>query len=115
MVLPVDVTKAFPDFVTHGELVRVFSCNIGSIVVNMDEARFADFPDARPQVVVVPESYPCDTIPRDRRVKRSKMIAGIAADGTDLKPLIIVLLLTIQKELFLWDDDSERFRYDETF
>jgi hypothetical protein len=79
----------------------------------MDESGFADFPDARPQVLVVPENYRHQRvpIPSDRRVKRSTMVTGIAADGTCWKPLVLVPRLTIEKELFFWGYDSENVRF----
>jgi hypothetical protein len=50
------------------------------------------YTDARPETVVVPADYPLDYmfIPADRSIKRSTLVAAIAADGIGLKPLIIV-------------------------
>jgi hypothetical protein len=62
------------------------------------------YPDARPETVVVPADYSLDQryIPRDRSIKRSTLVAAIAADGTGLKPLIIVPRLTIERGLYFW-------------
>jgi hypothetical protein len=75
-----------------------------AFVVNADESGFADYTDARPETVVVPSDYPLDHIfiPADRSIKRSTLVAAIAADGTGLKPLIIVPRLTIEREVGLW-------------
>jgi hypothetical protein len=60
--------------------------------------------DATPETVVCPADSPLDHIyiPADRSIKRSTLVAAIAADETGLKPLIIVPRLTIERELYFW-------------
>jgi hypothetical protein len=78
--------------------------------------RVLPYTDARPETVVVPADYPLDQIyiPANRSIKRSTLVAAIAADGTGLKPLIIVPRLTIERELYLWGYQGRViFRYQE--
>jgi hypothetical protein len=88
-----------------------------AFIVNIDESGFADYPDSRRETVVVPSDYPNDTIPLpfDRNTKRATMVAAIAADGSALKPLIIVPRKTIEMELLLWGYDAQKviFEYQE--
>jgi hypothetical protein len=73
--------------------------------------------DARPETVVVPADSPLNHIyiPADGSIKRSTLVAAIAADGTGLKPLIIVPRLTIERELFFWGYELTKviFEYEE--
>jgi hypothetical protein len=82
---------------------------------NADESGFADSPDARPETVVVPADYPLDYIyiAADRSIKKSTLVAAIAADGTGLKPLIIFRRLTIERKLPFWGYDATKviFKY----
>jgi hypothetical protein len=79
-----------------------------AFIVNMDESGFSDYREARRETVVVPVDYPGDTtpIPFDRNIKRAIMVPAIAADGTALKPLIIILRKTIEVELILCQYDA---------
>ena len=70
-------------------------------IFNIDESGFQEWVDARNLQCVVPSSYPKTTvkIPRDRASKRSTMLGGICADGSTIKPMIILSRETIEKEL----------------
>jgi hypothetical protein len=87
-------------------------------VMNLPEAkRVPPYTDARPEIIVVPADYPLDHryIPADRSIKRSTLVAAIAADGTGLKPLIIVPRLTIERALYFWGYEVTKviFEYQE--
>jgi hypothetical protein len=53
---------------------------------------FAHFVDAPIDKVVIPAGYLLDSIPVyvDRRTKESTLVASVAADGAQLKTLIVV-------------------------
>jgi hypothetical protein len=61
--------------------------------------------------------YPLDHIyiPADRSIKRSRLVATIASDGSGLKPLTIVPRLTIEWELCFWGYEVTKviFEYQE--
>jgi hypothetical protein len=86
-------------------------------VLNMDETGFADHLDAREERIMVPATYLHATIPLpvDCNMKRSTMVAGVAADGAALKPMIIVPRVTIERELLLWGYGSGKvfFKFQE--
>lgn len=70
-------------------------------VFNLDESGFQDWADRRERTVIVPSTCSDDRIgmPIDRATKRSSLLLCIAADGTWLKPLLILPRKTIEKEL----------------
>jgi hypothetical protein len=86
-------------------------------VLNMDETQFADYVDASEKRVIVPATYPHATIPIpvDRNMKQSTTVARVAADGIASKPMIIILRVTIERELLLWGYGSGKviFKFQE--
>jgi hypothetical protein len=72
-----------------------------AFIANRDERGFAKYPDATYEIVVAPADSPDHTTPLPfvRNPKSGAMIAGVAADGTALKPLIIVPRNTLEAEL----------------
>jgi hypothetical protein len=70
-------------------------------VANMDESGCADYVDTRKERVLV--TVECDkatvSIPADRTEKRATIVAGVAADGASLKPMIVLGRKTIANEL----------------
>jgi hypothetical protein len=88
-----------------------------AFIVNADEPGFANYTDARPETVVVPADYPLGyiSIPTDRHIKGSMLVAAIVAHGTSLKPLMIVPRFRIEQELSFWGYEVTKmiFKYHE--
>jgi hypothetical protein len=63
-----------------------------AFILSMDELGFADAADLTREIVVVPSDFADDRIrmPFDRSPQRATVVAGIAADGTSLKLLIVL-------------------------
>ena len=72
-----------------------------SLVMNVDEAGEDDYCDLHSYQVVVAQEYEGQTIkiPVRRESKRSTLIHTIAADGTYLKPLLIIPRKTVDSSL----------------
>jgi hypothetical protein len=68
---------------------------------NLDESGFQDWADRRERMVIVPATVHDDRvgIPADRSTKRSSLLLCIVADGTSLKPMLILPRKTIEREL----------------
>jgi hypothetical protein len=104
---------AINDFYTN---IRTLLMGIPrAFVVNMDESGFADYSDARRETVVVPADFADDTIPVpvDCNAKRATLVAGIAANGSGMTPLILVPRKTIDAELIVcgYDEEKVAFHY----
>jgi hypothetical protein len=88
-----------------------------AFIVNANESGFADHTDAGPETLVVPVDYPLDKmyIPTDHHIKRPTLIAASIADGTGLKPLMIVPRFTIEWEPYFWGYEVTKmiFKYQE--
>jgi hypothetical protein len=88
-----------------------------AFIVNANESGFADHTDAGPETFVVPVDYPLDNIyiPIDHHIKRATLIAAIIADGTGLKPLMIVPRFMIEWEPYFWGYEVTKmtFKYQE--
>jgi hypothetical protein len=86
-------------------------------VTNVDETGCADFVDTRNVYVIVPATYPDDTIPIpvDRSIKRAALVGGIVAGSKALDPLVIVPRKTMEIELIAWGYGRSHipFRYQE--
>jgi hypothetical protein len=97
--------------VQQEDLVAYFSSLQGVLdgvppefVWNMDEIGHADWPDAHDETIFVPgdvtfESFP---IPVSRAGKRITLVAGICADGSYLKPMVVIPRHTIDGDLKLF-------------
>lgn len=85
-VNPEDIEKYYDN------LSQVVSSCPASLVFNMDEAGQDEYIDTHSMRVVVPFSYTnCSiNVPVRRSCKRSTLVHCICADGTYLKPLVIV-------------------------
>jgi hypothetical protein len=72
-----------------------------SFIFTVDESGFHEFVDAHEIQVVVPASFPHDsvTVPVIRSKKRSTMLAAISADGSYLTPMMIVQRKTYEIDL----------------
>jgi hypothetical protein len=73
-----------------------------SLVFNCDEAGFQEWADRRDISVIVPNSYQGEKIemPTDRSTKRCSLLGCISADGSVVKPLMIVSRKTSELELY---------------
>jgi hypothetical protein len=100
----------------HSESIsRLFPGISRAFLVNSDESGFANSTDQRPESVMVLADYSLDRIylPADGSLDRSTLVAAIAADGIDLKPLMIVPRLTIERALDFRGSEvmTVRFKY----
>jgi hypothetical protein len=70
-------------------------------IFNMDETRLDNWVYSLDILVVVPESHPDDQteIPFQRKSKRATLTACIAADGSSLKPLVIMSTGSIAEDI----------------
>lgn len=71
-------------------------------IINVDESGFQPYQDAKKMRVVVPIDFE-ETIyyGANQSVSRNSLIAGIFADGTYTKPLIVIDRKTIEEELIV--------------
>ena len=74
-----------------------------AFVLNLDESGFDQFADSRQSIRIVQATYALNSIPVGvtRAEKRASLIAAICADGTALKPMVVVQRDTVEKELML--------------
>lgn len=95
--------SAIDEYLAHLEEVLRVGKVPAAFVVNIDEAGFSEFVDARRSMRIVPADYPMKKIPVPvtRAEKRATLLAGICADGSTLKPLVIVPRDTMETELLL--------------
>lgn len=82
----------------------------GAFIFNIDEAGCSDWTDAHEITVLVPNQYEKSTIeiPVDRNSKRATIVACIAADGSFLKPMIILPRKTMELDLLMWGYTNEK-------
>ena len=72
-----------------------------SFIMNLDEAGFDSYVDARRIKRVVPSSFQQTQVPTpvSRQEKRATLLAAICADGHCLRPMLILQRDTIEREL----------------
>ena len=70
-------------------------------IINIDESGYQDWVDSRNVQCIVPAHYAKEIVkmPRDRTSKRATMLAGICADGSTIRPMVVITRETIEKEL----------------
>ena len=70
-------------------------------IINIDESGFQEYVDAREVQCIVPAHYQKETVrvPRERNSKRSTMLCGICADGSTIKPMVVLARETMEQEL----------------
>lgn len=89
-----------------------------AFVFNMDETGIQAFADARKLQVVVPVDFEAGQInyPAKRSSQRSTLVSCIAADGTRVRPMLIIKQLNITQELRkrLWTEDKVVFKHTPT-
>lgn len=101
-----DYFTRITEIVTVGEIPSAFVCNI-------DESGFDTYVDTSQRTCIVPTTYELNTIPVPvtRREKRATLLAGIVADGTALKPMVVLPRVTLDEELLLLGYTPDRFHY----
>jgi hypothetical protein len=72
-----------------------------AFIFNLDESGFQEWADRRKRTVIVHAIYQESEVacPIDRATKRSSLLVCIAADGTYLKPLLLLPGKTIEPEV----------------
>lgn len=75
----------------------------GAFIFNVDETGCSDWTDSHEVRVLVPSTFEGSTIrvPRDRNSKRSTLVGCIAADGSALRPMILLSRKTMENEIKL--------------
>ena len=73
----------------------------GEFIFNIDETGCQEWNDAARVKVMVPRTYEGNTIPvpKNKNMKRSTLVAAIAADGSTLTPMVIISRSTIENEI----------------
>lgn len=91
------------EVVQIGNIPAAFVCNV-------DESGFDQFVDARRSTGIVPTTYALNSVPVPvtRAEKRATMIGAICADGTALRPMIILQRETVEMELLLRGYTTEK-------
>ena len=94
------------EIVTVGNIPAAF-------ILNVDESGFNEYVDARKSVRLVPTSYELNSVPVPitRAEKRATLIAGICADGSALRPMIIVPRDTVEQELLLLGYTADKVQF----
>lgn len=72
-----------------------------ALVLNLDESGFQRFVDSKHETVIVPRDVTRAFHPVSRQEKRATFLLTVAADGSALKPLVLVPRVTIEGELIL--------------
>jgi hypothetical protein len=86
-------------------------------VFNMDEMGHQTWADAREIICFVPGDYPDETVPYpvSRTGKRVTLVACIAADGSFIRPSIVISRKTFDDELLLYGFTPEKVEiYDQS-
>ena len=105
--VPLEDTRLYA---SHDQIIEYFDqlqekFTIGmvpaSFVYNVDESGFNQFVDARTTIRIVAASYSHNSIPVGitRAEKRATLIACVSADGSAVKPLVVLQRQTIEAEL----------------
>ena len=93
-------------------------CIPASFILNIDEVGFQDYSDNGDIMCIVPIEYVGNeiAIPVNRETKRSTLLAGIYADGSRAKSMIVLTRSTIETELyeFGYTPDKILFGYSES-
>ena len=93
-----DIAQKYKELEEHLKVIP------GEFIFNVDETGCSDWVDSHEMKVFVPSDYESSSIkyPRNRASKRASLVGCIAADGSTLKPMIIIPRKTIEEELELY-------------
>ena len=88
----------------YRELAEYLANIPGDFIFNVDEAGCSEWTDTHVMRVLVPSGYDQKNIkiPRDRMAKRASLVGCICADGSVLKPMVILPRKTIEAEMQLY-------------
>ena len=88
----------------YRELAEYLANIPGEFIFNVDEAGCSEWTDTHVMRVLVPSGYDQKNIkiPRDRMAKRASLVGCICADGSVLKPMVILPRKTIEAEMQLY-------------
>ena len=108
--------KAIDAYLSQLENTLNIACVPAAFIINIDEAGFAQFADRHTTTRIVPASYALNSVgvPVSRAEKRATMLAGICADGSALKPLIIVQRDTLERELLVRGYTADKIMFETT-
>ena len=84
-----------------------------AFVINADETGFQEFVDAHRSARIVPAEYPLNSVPVPvtRAEKRATLLAAVCADGTCLRPMVVVHRDTMERELLLRGYTAYKIHY----
>ena len=84
-----------------------------AFVINADETGFQEFVDARASARIVPTEYLLNSVPVPvtRAEKRATLLAAVCADGTCLRPMVVVQRDTMERELLLRGYTCDKIHY----
>ena len=110
------VSASNDDIMKYYDLLNAMIQQIpGSFIFNVDESGCCDWTDAHEVKVLVPQWYEDSNIkiPVDRNSMRATIVGCIAADGTCMKPLVLLPRKTIDSDLILYgyNDNQALFVY----
>ena len=117
--VPMEDSRNFSDrneideyFARLGEMLDVAKIP-PAFVINADETGFQEFVDARGSARIVPTEYPLNSVPVPvtRAEKRATLLAAISADGTYLRPMVVVPRDTMERELLLRGYTPDKIHY----
>ena len=108
--------EAIDEYLTQLEQTLNVAQVPAAFIVNIDEAGFAEFADRHTTTRIVPASYPLNSVgvPVSRAEKRATLLAGICADGSALKPLVIVQRDTLARELLVRGYTADKIMFETT-
>ena len=108
--------EAIDEYLTQLEQTLNVAQIPAAFIVNIDEAGFAEFADRHTTTRIVPASYPLNSVgvPVSRAEKRATLLAGICADGSALKPLVIVQRDTLERELLVRGYTADKIMFETT-
>jgi hypothetical protein len=91
------------------ELAILIDGKPAAFISHLDESGFQAWADKRVQHVIIPACYQSDEIPIlvDRVAQRNSLLVYIVADGTYLRPLLIIPHKTIESVLIEQGINSE--------
>ena len=121
--VPLEDSRAFakPDeidayFEKIHEIIEVAQIP-AAFIVNVDESGFDQFVDARRSVRIVPSEYELDEVPVPvtRAEKRATLVAAVCADGSAIRPMVILPRQTVEEELLVrgYTGDKVHFGHSE--
>ena len=86
---------------------------LAPFVINVDETGFQEFVDARRGIRIVPANYEFNSVPVPvtRSEKRATLIAAISADGSSLRPMVVLPRVTMESELLLRGYTEDKVQY----